>query len=374
MLVLAFIVMGLVGLLLLWLWASVLISVLAGGVVFLVLSQLARLGWRMEGRRARQDPSRLIEEGRLRTPVWVPFYAMVSALLATASGCLTLLLLPDTLQSTSMVQMGLGLAGGVVMLVLVWLLGQVVTGCGLLREGKDWNARRMSPVWWIWGAMAFIPTMLVTAFMAPNHAGAKAWSEQVRGYDAMPIRIQLAPAGQPAQASARNMAMVQLLEPLLVQGSRRVRVSLAGRHGTNHWLGAVPARYRFQGDVMEIRTAGRLNTDAVNLYAQVLPMLGDRERQAEAVNWLAAVQCLPKPNPMAGWKPAQWRAQQAQKQACEQARLPQIGALAVQLQGAIQQVDVLPLTRFRVWPWQREWLAVRLPSGDALDDMPLMAR
>ena len=372
MLALAGIVMLLVTLVLLWLWAAVLISALVGLVVFVVLAQPVRLGWIVEGRRARQDPSRVTEDGRLRSPIWMPFYAMVIALIATAAGVFTLFLLPDSLKSTSMVQMGMGVAGGVVMLVLIWLLGQLVTGSTLLREGKDWNASRMSPVWWIWGAMAFVPTMLVVAFMAPNDAGGQAWSEQMRGYDAMPIRITLAPASQPVQASTRNAALLQLIEPLLVQSSRRVSVSVRGRHGTNRWLAAVPARYRFQGDVLEIRTAGRLNPEAISIYAQVLESMS--EEGEAAILWLASVQCLPKPSAMAALDMGHRRAQREQKRMCEQQRKPQLSALAESLHGQIQQVEVLPMEHFRAWPWQREWQAVRLPTGDALDDLPMMAR
>ena len=371
-LTLAGVVMVLVGLVLLWLWAAVLISALVGLAVFVVLVQPVRLGWMVEGRRARQDPSRLIEDGRLRSPIWMPFYAMFAALTATAAGCVTLFLLPDSLKSTSMVQMGMGLAGGVVMLVLIWLLGQLVTGCTLLRAGEDWNAKRMSPEWWVWGAIAFVPTMLAVAFMAPNDAGGQAWSAQIRGYDSMPIRITLAPASQPAQASARNAALLQLVEPLLVQSSRLVRVSVQGRHGTNRWLAAVPARYRFQGDVLEIRTGGRLNPEAISIYAEVLQKLS--EDGGAAVQWLASVQCLPKPSALAALDMGHRRAQREQKWMCEQQRRPQLGALAEALHGQIQQVEVLPLARMRVWPWQREWQAVSLPSGDALADLPMMAR
>ena len=255
-LALAGIVMLLVTLVLLWLWAAVLISALVGLVVFVVLSQPARLGWAAEVRRAQQDPSRLTADGQLRSPVWMPFYAMFIALIATATGVLTLFLLPDQLKSTSMVQMGMGIAGGMVVLVLIWLVGQVATGRALWREGRDWNAERMSPVWWVWGAIAFVPTMLAVAFMAPNDAGGQAWSEQIRGYDTMPIRISLAPASPPAQASARNAALLELVEPLLVQGSRRISASMRSRHGTSSWSAAVPARYRWQGDSLEIRPAG----------------------------------------------------------------------------------------------------------------------
>ncbi len=372
MLALAGMVMLLVTLVLLWLWASVLISALVGLVVFVVLSQPARLGWAAEVRRAQQDPSRLTADGQLRSPVWMPFYAMVAALLATAAGCLTLFLLPDQLKSTSMVQMGMGIAGGVVMLVLIWLVGQVATGRALQREGRDWNAERMSPVWWVWGAIAFVPTMLAVAFMAPNDAGGQAWGEQIRGYDSMPIRITLAPASQPEQASARNAALLQLIEPLLVQSSRLVRVSVQGRHGTNRWLAAVPARYRMQGDVLEIRTGGRLNPEAISLYAEVLQNMS--EGGGGAVQWLASVQCLPKPSAMAALDMGHRRAQLLQKQTCEQQRRPQLSALAETLHGQIKQVEVLPLVRVRAWPWQREWQAVSLPSGDALSDLPMMAR
>ena len=372
LLVLGFIVIALLSVFLLWFWLPLLIAALAGFVVFLLLAQPARLGWVFESRRARQDPARLIENGRLRTPVWMPFYAMLAALLATAAGWLTLFVLPDSLHPEQMMPMGTGLAGAVLVLVLVWLLGQLVTGFSLLRQGQDWNASRMSPVWWIWAAIAFVPAMLAIALLAPNQAGLKAWGQQLRGYDSMPVRITLAPLSQAEQASDRDAALLQLVEPLLVQGSRRISASMHSRHGTTHWTAAVPARYRLQDDVLEIRLAGRLNPSAMEVYAQVLQSLG--EGDGAAVHWLAAVQCLPKPSAMAALSPSHRREQLAQKQACERQRRPLLSALAPRLQGQILQVEVLPPVHFRPWPWQREWQAVTLPEGDALEALSMLAQ
>ena len=372
LLVLGFIVIALLSVFLLWFWLPLLIAALAGFVVFLLLAQPARLGWVFESRRARQDPARLIENGRLRTPVWMPFYAMLAALLATAAGWLTLFVLPDSLHPEQMMPMGTGLAGAVLVLVLVWLLGQLVTGFSLLRQGQDWNASRMSPIWWIWGAVAFVPAMLAIALLAPNQAGLKAWGVQLRGYDSMPVHITLAPASSAEEASARNAALLQLVEPLLVQGSRRITASMHSRHGTTSWTAAVPARYRLQGDTLDIRLAGRLNSSAMEVYAQVLQSLG--EGDAAAVRWLAAVQCLPKPSAMAALSLSHRREQLAQKQACEQQRRPLLNALAPRLQGQIQQVEVWPVEYFRPWPWQREWQAVALPEGDALEALSMLAQ
>ncbi|WP_313334777.1 hypothetical protein, partial [Comamonas sp.] len=297
LLVLGGVVMVALGVLLFWLWLPLLIAVAAGGLVFVLLSQVGRIGWMLEGRRELRDPALRMEDGRLRTPVWLPFYAMLAALVATACGWMVLFLLPDSLHPAEMVQMGTGLAGAIVVLVAVWLLGQLSTGWSLLRQGQAWNARRMSPEWWVWAAIAFVPAMLAMGLLAPDRAGLQAWGLQWRGYDSQPLRIQLAPASHPEQARLRDAALLELVQPLLVQGSRPIRASMRSRHGSSHWTAALPARYRLQGDVLDIQLAGRLDPEGLQRYAQQLQQLGVGDHAA--LRWLAAAQCLPAPSAMA---------------------------------------------------------------------------
>ena len=69
------------------------------------------------------------------------------------------------------------------------------------------------------------------------------------------------------------------------------------------------------------------------------------------------------------------RAQWAQVQACAQQRSQALQALGAQLQGQIEQVEVLPLAHYRPWPRRGGWQAVALPSGqEALDALPLLAQ
>ncbi|GAB2725455.1 hypothetical protein [Comamonas sediminis] len=372
LLVLGGMVMVALGVLLFWLWLPLLIAVAAGGLVFVLLSQVGRIGWMLEGRRALRDPALRMEDGRLRTPVWLPFYAMLAALVATACGWMVLFLLPDSLHPAEMVQMGTGLAGAIVVLVAVWLLGQLSTGWSLLRQGQAWNARRMSPEWWVWAAIAFVPAMLAMGLLAPDRAGLQAWGLQWRGYDSQPLRIQLAPASHPEQARLRDAALLELVQPLLVQGSRRIRASMRSRHGSSHWTAALPARYRLQGDVLDIQLAGRLDAEGLQRYAQQLQQLGVGDHAA--LRWLAAAQCLPAPSAMAALSAAARRAQGAQMQACAQQRSQALQALGAQLQGQILQVELLPLAHYRPWPRRGGWQAVALPTGDeALNDLPMLA-
>ena len=372
LLVLGGVVMAALGVLLFWLWLPLLIAVAAGGLVFVLLSQVGRIGWMLEGRRALRDPALRMEDGRLRTPVWLPFYAMLAALVATACGWMVLFLLPDSLHPAEMVQMGTGLAGAIVVLVAVWLLGQLSTGWSLLRQGQAWNARRMSPEWWVWAAIAFVPAMVAMGLLAPDRAGLQAWGLQWRGYDSQPLRIQLAPASHPEQARLRDAALLELVQPLLVQGSRRIRASMRSRHGSSHWTAALPARYRLQGDVLDIQLAGRLDPEGLQRYAQQLQQLGAGDHAA--LRWLAAAQCLPAPSAMAALSAAARRAQWAQMQACAQQRSQALQALGAQLQGQILQVELLPLAHYRPWPRRGGWQAVALPTGDeALNDLPMLA-
>jgi len=372
LLVLGGVVMAALGVLLFWLWLPLLIAVAAGGLVFVLLSQVGRIGWMLEGRRALRDPALRMEDGRLRTPVWLPFYAMLAALVATACGWMVLFLLPDSLHPAEMVQMGTGLAGAIVVLVAVWLLGQLSTGWSLLRQGQAWNARRISPEWWVWAAIAFVPAMLAMGLLAPDRAGLQAWGLQWRGYDSQPLRIQLAPASHPEQARLRDAALLELVQPLLVQGSRRIRASMRSRHGSSHWTAALPARYRLQGDVLDIQLAGRLDPEGLQRYAQQLQQLGVGDHAA--LRWLAAAQCLPAPSAMAALSAAARRAQGAQMQACAQQRSQALQALGAQLQGQILQVELLPLAHYRPWPRRGGWQAVALPTGnEALNDLPMLA-
>ncbi|MNV88331.1 hypothetical protein D3C71_1825270 [compost metagenome] len=68
------------------------------------------------------------------------------------------------------------------------------------------------------------------------------------------------------------------------------------------------------------------------------------------------------------------RAQWQRTQACARERGAEIQRLAAALQGQISAVQVLPGVRFRPWPLRQGWRAVDLPSGEALEAVPLLAR
>ena len=371
-------VMAVLALVMLWLLAPLLIGIVVGLGVTVLLCQSIRISRVLQRRRALRVPplgsAEAIEASgeAARTPRWVPFAAMLFTLIGGVTGWLTLFWLPEGLHPAQVLPLGTALLCALVVFVLVWLVGQLSTGWSHLRQGQAWNAASMPSDWWVWALLWALPTGVVTGLAAPNQASQKAWGEQWRGYYSVPIRIALAPAGNNASRQQRDAALLQLVGPLLEQGSRRVEARLRTRNGTTVMTAAIPARYRWADDALEIRLAGELEPQALALHMQA--MQGAARGDAGAWMLLGMAQCQPAPSAMAALSMAHRRAQWQRTQACARERGAEIQRLAAVLQGQISAVQVLPGVRFRPWPLRHGWQAVDLPSGEALETAPLLAR
>ena len=362
-------VMAVLALVMLWLLAPLLIGIVVGLGVTVLLCQSIRIGRVLQ---AKSLAGAEAAEEAARMPRWVPFAAMLFTLIGGATGWLTLFWLPEGLHPEQVLPLGTALLCALVVFVLVWLVGQLSTGWGLLRQGEAWNAAPMSSDWWVWALLWALPTGVVVGLAAPNQASQKAWGEQWRGYYSVPIRIALAPVGNSESRLQRDAALLQLVGPLLEQGSRRVEARLRTRNGTTVMTAAIPARYRWADDALEIRLAGELEPQALALHMQA--MQGAAHGDARAWMLLGLAQCQPAPSALAALSMAHRRAQWQRTQACARERSAEIQRLAAALQGQISAVEVLPGVRFRPWPLRQGWRAVDLPSGEALEAVPLLAR
>lgn len=365
-------VMAVLALVMLWLLAPLLVGIVVGLGVTVLLCQSIRIGRALQWRRALRAESLESAEEEARTPNWVPFAAMLFTLVGGATGWLTLFWLPEGLHPEQVLPLGTALLCALGVFVLVWLVGQLSTGWSHLRQGEAWNAAPMPSDWWVWALLLALPTGVLTGLVAPDQASQKAWGEQWRGYYSVPIRIALAPVENSESRQQRDDALLQLVGPLLEQGSRRVEARLRTRNGTTVMTAAVPARYRWADDALEIRLAGEL---APQVLAQHVEAVRGATR-GEAGMWvlLGMAQCQPAPSAMAALSMAHRRAQWQRTQVCARERGAEMQRLAAVLQGQISAVEVLPGVRFRPWPLRHGWRAVELPSGKALEAAPLLAR
>ncbi|WP_429013466.1 hypothetical protein [Comamonas sp. 4034] len=148
-------VMAVLALVMLWLLAPLLIGIVVGLGVTVLLCQSIRIGRALQ---AKSLVSAEAAEKAARMPRWVPFAAMLFTLIGGATGWLTLFWLPEGLHPEQVLPLGTALLCALVVFVLVWLVGQLSTGWGHLRQGEAWNAAPMSSDWWVWALLWALPT------------------------------------------------------------------------------------------------------------------------------------------------------------------------------------------------------------------------
>lgn len=326
MLALSLAVSAVLGLLALWVFAPLFIALVAGAVVALVLLALS-------GRTARSVPA---------AGGWA------IALCAGAACVAMLVLLPDRLDGAPFLAFGMGLLAAIGAGALVWLTGWLTAG-----------RQPVQVSWWTGSALGALGSFLALLLGGPDTAGWMAWRDQLRGYEAVPLRIVL----HEVPTAQREQALAELLQPLLEQGGRTIRHRQSTRFGHSAEQAVVPARYRFDGRLLEIMLAEKPPAPLLSAHAALLEQFaaGGPARAGEAPSWLmlASAQCLPPPrlrelSRLLG----QGSELLARARRCTQQRSEQLQRLWPLLAGSVERMEVGEAQRFHPWFGLPRWKAV----------------
>lgn len=337
MLALSLAVSAVLGLLALWVFAPLFIALTAGAVVALLLLAVA-------GRMGHAE----------RTARTLPVAGWWAIALCAGAACVAMLvLLPDRLDGAPFLVFGMGLLAATCAGALVWLTGWLIAG------------RQPVPVsWWTGSALSAMGTFLALLLGGPDTAGWMAWRDQLRGYEAVPLRIVLAEAPN----AQREQALAELLQPLLEQGSRAIRHRQSTRFGNSVEHAVVPARYRFDGSLLEIMLAEKPPAPLLSAHVALLEQFAASgpAQAGQAPSWLmlASAQCLPPPrlrelSRLLG----QGSELLARARRCTQQRSEQLQRLWPQLAGSVERVEVGEARRFHPWLGLQRWQAAAPPEN-----------
>ena len=207
--------------------------------------------------------------------------------------------------------------------------------------------------------------------LSPNDGGWRAWREQLKGFESTQLRIVLKESDTPS--ATQEQALLQLLQPMLERGSRLAVSRMKTRSGTTVTVGAVPARYRFVGNALEIRMAGRMPAPELQRQLAVLKVL--QEGNFVDPMLLANAQCQPSQQRMGRDQFLSQTRDLFQKlRACITMRQEQIRQVWPQLEGRIESVEVLPTVWFKPFFAGEGWTAVTLPTDEALEELDAVAQ
>ena len=191
-----------------------------------------------------------------------------------------------------------------------------------------------------------------------------AWRDQLRGYEAVPLRITLAEA----PTAQREQALAELLQPLLEQGSRAVSHRQSTRFGNSVEHAVVPARWRIEGTLLEVMLAEKPPAPLLSAHVALLEQFAASgpAQAGQAPSWLmlASAQCLPPPrlrelSRLLG----QGSELLARARRCTQQRSAQLQRLWPLLAGSVERVEVGEARRFHPWLGLQRWQAVALPDN-----------
>lgn len=341
----------LVAALLLWAFSALCFSILAGlAVRTLLWPPLCWWRSRQLRRELEQNPALDIQQ---QAPGAL-FYLLSAAvtLLGCAATLATLIHLPDSLYSPEQLSLGVGIAFWVALGTLIGLIGNLIS----MGESPQ-EAANIKTIWLMASWLAPMFTIVVLIFFAPHTAGWMVWREQWRGYDSTRLIIPLK-----HNDAEHQQALLQLVRPMLVQGSRILSHRARSRSGSSYTLSAaLPARYRFHEDALELQLAGLMPQEQLNMHLQAL--ISVVEGKASSLP-LAYAQCQPSPD----WLGRQrffGRGQQAMQslRECVRTRQSELMTALPLLRGNLQEVQV-GWSHFRPWPALPRWQAAALPQDE----------
>ncbi len=349
----AVVLMLLMGLLMLWAFSAMLISMLAGlatsGLLWLPLSFWRR---RQLTQAQEQDSTPDVQQELSQPPASFHVLSALIVWLGCAAMLTTLIHLPERMFSPEQLSLGVGIAFWVALGTLIRLIGNLVS----MGESPQ-EAANIKAIWSMASWLAPMFTIVVLIFFAPNTAGWMAWREQWRGYDSTRLRIPLK-----HNDAEHQQALLQLVRPMLDQGSRILSHRAHSRSGSSYTLSAaLPARYRFHEDALELQLAGLMPQEQLNMHLQALISVVEGEASSLP---LAYAQCQPSPD----WLGRQrffGRGQQAMQslRECVRTRQSELTTALPLLRGNLQEVQV-GWSHFRPWPALPRWQAAALPQDE----------
>ncbi len=359
--------MALLGVVLLCMYFPLLISLLAALAVAAPLYGLMRVLQKWQHGRATNATADGLAADAL-PPLWLPFAAMAVTVLATLTGAMTLAQLPESIVASQVLMIGGSLLVAIGVGVLLWLVGQLHTYWCNVRRGERINAAPMAADWWAVAGLAAMVTVPLMVIFSPSPAGWLVWRDQLRGYDSAPLRITLQPqagAAQPAADRAeQERVLLQVAQPVLERGARTVRDHMRTRNGTTTTVDAVPARYRWDGDTLEIRLANPMTADELQRQLSVFQALA--QSQPVDASLMAYAQCAPSGSLLA-YARFLGRGSDvfAESRSCMETQLRVMLVAQPLLQGQIAQVQVQPTRWFSPWWALHRWTAQPVPPGVA---------
>lgn len=357
---LAGLILALMGLLFLWAFSAVLISILAGLLTSALLWQPLRWWRRRQLLQAQQaNPALdLQQEAHKHPPLFYVLSAMV-VLLGCAAMLATLVNLPQHMFSPEQLSLGAGIAFVTCLATLIKMSGNLVS------VGKEAQAAaNIQAAWSLAAGIVPLLAVFVLIFFAPHTAGWMVWREEWRGYPSTQLRLALK-----RMDAEHQQAVLQLVRPLLEQGSRILSHRASSRSGSSYTLSAaLPARYRFHEGALELQLAGLMPQEQLDMHLQALVSVVEGAEVGSLQ--LAYAQCLPSPEWL-GRQRFLGRGQQAMQslRGCVHTRQSELAAALPLLLGNLQQVQV-GWIHFRPWASLPRWQAAPLPEDeDALTQL-----
>ncbi len=324
------------GLLALWVFAPLFIALVAAALVALPLGRAGRWLWHR----------------RFGRPL--PVAGWWAVWLCAGMVCVAVLvLLPERLDGAPFLPLVLGLLAATCTGALVWCAGWLL------------GARQpVAEAWWVGAGVGAIAVLLAVLLGGPDTAGWMAWRDQLRGYEAVPLRIVL----HEAPTAQREQALVELLQPLLEQGGRAVRHRQSTRSGNSVQHALVPARYRIEGSVLHIMLAEKPPGPLLSAHVALLEQFAASgpAQAGHSPSWLmlAGAQCLPPPHRRELSRLlGQGSELLARARRCTQQRSAQLQRLWPLLAGSVERVEVGEARHFHPWLGLARWKAAATPEN-----------
>ena len=346
--------MVLVALLLMWAFAALFISMAAGLIVSAIL-WLPLRQWRRNRllRELEQNPALDWQQAAQQNTATHYLLTLLVIWAGCAAGMATFLLLPRGLYSPDMLSLASGIAFAIALGALINTTGNVLSTRQPAQQAAQTRAS-----WALAASFLGFISMPLMMFASPHAAGWMVLREELRGYDSTQLRIPLK-----VDDAEHRQALLTLVQPLLEQGSQVFSHRASSRSGSSYTLrAALPARYRFQAGVLELRLGGLM--DEAQLQRHLQALVAVVENQSIDGLQLAYAQCLPSAQGLARQRFLGQGSQVMQAvQQCVHSRQIALNAALPLLKGNLQQVD-FGWDVFRPWlSWPR-WQTVDLPEDE----------
>lgn len=346
--------MVLVALLLMWAFAALFISMAAGLIVSAIL-WLPLRQWRRNRllRELEQNPALDWQQAAQQNTATHYLLTLLVIWAGCAAGMVTFLLLPRGLYSPDMLSLASGIAFAIALGALINTTGNVLSTRQPAQQAAQTRAS-----WALAASFLGFISMPLMMFASPHAAGWMVLREELHGYDSTQLHIPLK-----VDDAEHRQAVLTLVQPLLEQGSQVFSHRASSRSGSSYTLrAALPARYRFQAGVLELRLGGLMDEAQLQRHLQALVAIV--ENQSIDGLQLAYAQCLPSAQGLARQRFLGQGSQMMQAvQQCVHSRQIALNAALPLLKGNLQQVD-FGWDVFRPWlSWPR-WQAVDLPEDE----------